>query len=57
MKSILDRSFRYTPSAETDLKKTFARLRQQQRNKIAVDGRASKNVSFMLPTLVENKRR
>ena len=30
MKSILDRSFRYTPSIETDLRKTFARLRRQQ---------------------------
>ena len=30
-KSILDRSFRYTSSAETDLKKTFARIRREQR--------------------------
>ena len=31
MKSILDRSFRYTPSIATDLRKTFARLRREQR--------------------------
>lgn len=31
MKSILDSSFRYTPSAQTDLRKTFARLRREQR--------------------------
>ena len=31
MKSILDRSFRYTPSTETDLRKTFARVRREQR--------------------------
>jgi hypothetical protein len=31
MKSILDHSFRYTSSAETDLKKTFARIRKEQR--------------------------
>lgn len=31
VKSILDRSFRYTPSAQTDLRKTFARLRREQR--------------------------
>jgi hypothetical protein len=31
MKSILDRSFRYTPSAQTDLRKTFARIRREQR--------------------------
>jgi len=30
MKSILDRSFRYTPSDETDLRKTFARIRLEQ---------------------------
>lgn len=29
MKSILDRSFNYTPAAETDLKKTFARLKRE----------------------------
>ena len=31
MKSILDRSFRYTPSVDTDLRKTFARIRREQR--------------------------
>ena len=31
MKSILDRSFRYTKSADTDLRKTFARVRREQR--------------------------
>lgn len=30
MKSILDPSFRYTSSAQTDLKKTFARIRGAQ---------------------------
>ncbi|HKA43031.1 MAG TPA: hypothetical protein VKF40_13670 [Burkholderiales bacterium] len=29
MKSILDRSFHYTPSVETDLRKTFARIRRR----------------------------
>lgn len=29
MKSLLDRTFRYTPSVETDLKKTFDRIRRQ----------------------------
>jgi hypothetical protein len=33
MKSILDRSFRYTPSVETDLRKTFARIRRKQQDK------------------------
>jgi hypothetical protein len=31
MKSIFDRSFRYTSSAETDLRKTFARVRRRMR--------------------------
>jgi len=29
MKSILDPSFRYTKSVETDLRKTFARVRRE----------------------------
>lgn len=32
MKSIFDRSFRYTSSAETDLRKTFARVRRRIRD-------------------------
>ena len=31
MKSILDPQFHYTPSVETDLRKTFARIRREQR--------------------------
>ena len=31
MKSILDPSFRYTNSVETDLRKTFARVRRELR--------------------------
>jgi hypothetical protein len=31
VKSILDPSFRYTNSVETDLRKTFARIRREQR--------------------------
>ena len=31
MKSILDRSFKYTPSSSTDLRKTFAKARREQR--------------------------
>jgi hypothetical protein len=34
MKRILDRTFKYVPSAETDIRKTFARIRrEQQKNK------------------------
>jgi len=31
MKSILDRSFKYTKSVDTDIRKTFARIRREQR--------------------------
>jgi hypothetical protein len=33
MKSILDPSFRYTSSVETDLRKTFARMRRELRRR------------------------
>jgi hypothetical protein len=35
MKSILDRSFRYVPSTQTDVRKTFARLRREALQKQA----------------------
>ncbi len=31
MKSILDPTFRYVPAVETDLRKTFRRIRREQR--------------------------
>ncbi len=31
MKSILDKSFRYTSAVDTDLNKTFARIRREQK--------------------------
>lgn len=37
MKSLLDRSFEYVPAAKTNLKKTFARIRREQRAKEAQD--------------------
>ena len=47
MKSILDRSFKYTPSAKTDLGKTFAKLRREQRA-IQETGRATDAASNVL---------
>jgi len=49
MKSILDPSFRYTTSIETDLRKTFARIRrelrdQQQRQSMVVAEKTTKVV-------------
>jgi hypothetical protein len=36
MKSILDPSFRYTASFDTDLRKTFARVRRDRRHEAEV---------------------
>jgi len=33
MKSILDPTFRYTNSANTDIRRTFARIRREQRKR------------------------
>ena len=35
MKSVLDPTFRYTPSIHTDLRKTFARLKREARAQAA----------------------
>jgi hypothetical protein len=35
MKSVLDPTFRYTPSIHTDLRKTFARIRRETRAQTA----------------------
>lgn len=51
MKSILDRSFQYTPSAQTDLKKTFARLRREQRAQDAANDRAATEAKLKIAQL------
>ena len=45
MKSILDPTFNYTPSGNTDLRKTFARVRREMRKQARVDAEASAKVS------------
>ncbi len=35
MKTILDSSFRYTPSFDTDIRRTFARIRETQKAAVA----------------------
>jgi hypothetical protein len=44
MKSILDPSFRYTNSAQTDLRKTFARIRREQRQQTKAQQHGSSKV-------------
>ena len=48
MKSILDPSFRYTPSVQTDIRKTFARVRREQR---ASEPRVDESLHNVLPIL------
>jgi hypothetical protein len=49
MKSILDPTFRYTSSANTDVRKTFARIRreQKQRERALAAANAPSNVLVM----------
>lgn len=47
MKSILDPTFRYVPSVQTDVRKTFARIRRELRaadSKIGAEAPAVANV-------------
>jgi hypothetical protein len=41
MKSILDPTFRYTNSANTDVRKTFARIRREQKQRERADAAAA----------------
>ena len=50
MRSILDRSFKYTKSIDTDIRKTFARIRREQREaQRASDDTARKVLSMRRP--------
>ena len=44
MKSILDPTFCYTPSLDTDISKTFARIRREQRNQQVQSAQAQADV-------------
>jgi hypothetical protein len=58
MKSIFDPSFRYVPSFETDVRKTFARIRRE-RAENALETRASLDAAPMkvLPIRVRQEAR
>ena len=45
MKSILDPTFRYTSSANTDLRKTFARIRRENRRQAQAGNREATEAS------------
>jgi len=46
MRSILDRSFKYTKSVDTDIRKTFARIRREQRQAQREDEASRKVLSI-----------
>ena len=52
MKSILDRTFRYTPSFNTDLKKTFARVQRERRTELEKSERAAAPVLACVSSIV-----
>jgi len=55
MKSILDPSFRYTSSVETDLRKTFAKVRRALRKQVHVCGAVNGEVmGNVLPLRTKN---
>jgi hypothetical protein len=49
MKSILDPTFRYTPSLQTDVRKTFARIRRELQERDAKAGDAADSRGNVLP--------
>ena len=48
MKSILDPTFRYVPSASTDVRKTFARIRREMQKSGASSSRSRVDASRVL---------
>lgn len=55
MKSILDRSFRYRKSFETDIEKTFARIRREQRIRAQAKAAASDEARRKVLTIPSRK--
>jgi hypothetical protein len=49
MKSILDRTFRYTKSVDTDLRETFARIRREQKMQVPANERGSGKIVPIKP--------
>ena len=49
MKSILDPSFKYTSSANTDIARTFARIRREQRRTAESAALPPANVASLAP--------
>lgn len=55
MKSVLDPTFRYTPSIHTDLRKTFARLKREARAQAAQSAEPRPPVNNIAVLFTEQK--
>lgn len=53
MKHILDSSFRYKPSFDTDVRKTFERIRRQQQVRVQEQSRAEEVRGIGAPVRVK----
>jgi hypothetical protein len=56
MKSILDPTFRYTSSANTDLRKTFARIRRESRRQLQATPREDADAAQKITPLFRGQR-
>lgn len=56
MKSILDPTFRYTSSANTDLRKTFARIRRETRRQTQVTTREDADAAQKVTPIFRGQR-
>jgi hypothetical protein len=56
MKSILDPTFRYTSSANTDLRKTFARVRREARRQTQASGREQGDATKKVTPIFRGQR-
>jgi hypothetical protein len=56
MKSILDPAFRYTSSANTDIRKTFARVRREMRRQSQPNARQDADNGVQVTPIFRNQR-
>jgi hypothetical protein len=56
MKSILDPTFRYTSSANTDLRKTFARIRRESRRQNQATSRDEPDAATKVTPIFRGQR-
>jgi hypothetical protein len=56
MKSILDPTFRYTSSANTDLRKTFARIRREARRQAPAAAREDADATKKVTPIFRGQR-